>query len=159
MKKTLNTLATVVAVVGALSLSAAAQAQSETKVNPWKQCGIGAMIFDDNPTVAAISNIIWDLGTTAVTSASASEDSCEGAKVVAAQFITETYASIEHDLVKGKGDHLSAMLNIMSCSDDSAQTIRTELAVNLANDDFANASTEAKAESLYNITEAACSKS
>ncbi|MCC5879985.1 MAG: DUF3015 domain-containing protein, partial [Idiomarina sp.] len=41
-------------------------------INPWQHCGIGAMIFDDNTTAAAVSNVIWDSGTTAFTSATAS---------------------------------------------------------------------------------------
>ena len=45
-------------------LSGNAMAQDD--INPWKHCGIGAMIFDDNGAAAAISNIIWDLGTTAL---------------------------------------------------------------------------------------------
>lgn len=158
MKKTIYPLSAIIAMVGTLSVSASIQAQ-DTKLNPWKQCGIGAMIFDDNPTAAAISNIIWDLGTTAVTSASASENTCEGSKVAAAQFINETYASIEQDLVKGKGDHLYAMLSMMSCSQDSASSIRDQLADNLADNDYVSASNEVKAQSLYNITEQVCLKS
>lgn len=157
MKINIYTLGSIVTVIAALSMSVTTQAQQ--KINPWKDCGIGAIIFDDNGTAAALSNIIWDLGTTAVTSASASEDSCKGNKVVAAQFINETYASIEQDLVKGNGEHLSAMLTLMSCSADSANIIRSALATKLENDDFVNSSKEIKAESLYKITDAACTVS
>ncbi|MBI3771765.1 MAG: hypothetical protein HY272_03590 [Gammaproteobacteria bacterium] len=36
--------------------------------NPWLDCGIGAMIFTETKWAAVTSNVIWDLGTTAVTS-------------------------------------------------------------------------------------------
>ena len=62
------------------------QAMAQENINPWKHCGIGAIIFDDNGTAAAISNIIWDLGTTAVSSKVSSADSCEGKLVTAAVF-------------------------------------------------------------------------
>lgn len=98
-----------------LSLAAAPAAQAQQKVNPWKQCGIGAMIFEDNGVAAAISNIIWDLGTTAVSSNISSQDSCEGVKVAAAQFINDSIVNIEEETVVGNGKHLTAMLNMMGC--------------------------------------------
>lgn len=41
-------LALFAASVLTLSLATMPSVQAEQKVNPWKQCGIGAMIFDDN---------------------------------------------------------------------------------------------------------------
>ena len=79
MKK--HTLIAAAIAVAGLSSNAMADDHME-KVNPWKQCGIGAMIFDDNGTAAAISNIIWDLGTTALSTKISSEESCNG-KLVA----------------------------------------------------------------------------
>ncbi|MDM7861757.1 DUF3015 family protein [Alteromonas sp. ASW11-36] len=139
----------------ALTFSFAASAQ-EVKVNPWQDCGIGAMIFPDNGVAAAISNVIWDLGTTAVTSASASEDSCNSTRVQTAQFINETYNNLEDELVRGEGVHITAMLNLMSCDAashaETSATIRSEFADQLLG---SADQTTVKAERLFNIAETA----
>ena len=127
--------------------------------NPWKECGIGAMIFDDDPTIAVISNIIWDLGSTAVTSATASPDTCEGKKATAAKFINETYSNLEEETVNGQGDHIDAMLTMLGCDLDSKEiitaSIRDDLSVELASSDYLTSSRSEKAESYYNIVDAA----
>ena len=93
-------------------LSSAAQAED---INPWAQCGLGAAIFEDNRPAAAISNMIWDLGTTAITSASSSKDSCHGTSVAAAAFITDSYSQLEEETARGEGDHIAALLDILEC--------------------------------------------
>lgn len=129
-------LALLAASVLTLSLATTPAAQAQQKVNPWKQCGIGAMIFDDNGTAAALSNIIWDLGTTAVTSNVSSQDTCEGIKVAAAEFINSTITNIEEETVAGEGEHLTAMLNLMGCEVTAHQAIiqdvRADFSVNAA---------------------------
>ncbi|MFT6269038.1 MAG: hypothetical protein ACJAVV_001858 [Alphaproteobacteria bacterium] len=112
MTKTFKIIATL-SVLSRGSLSLSAQAAD---VNPWQDCGIGSMIFPDNGTASAISNVIFDSGTTAVTSATASEDSCVSKRVKTAQFIEKTYNNLEEDLVKDDGIHLNALANMMSCS-------------------------------------------
>ena len=59
---------------------------AESKPSPYPDCGIGAALFENN-TGATISNVIWDLGTTALTSATASPETCEGFNPDAAAFI------------------------------------------------------------------------
>jgi hypothetical protein len=112
MKLTL--VAATSAVLFSLAVSPTVQAETGS-INPWKHCGIGAMIFDDNNTAAAISNIIFDLGTTAVSSKVSSDSSCKGSRVAAAQFINDTIVTIEEETVTGRGDHLTAVLNMMGC--------------------------------------------
>lgn len=153
MKKTFKIIASLsVLTLGALSVNAQA-----ADVNPWQDCGIGSMVFPDNGTASAISNVIWDLGTTAVTSATASEDTCGSDRVKTAQFIDETYNNLEEDLVKGEGTHLNALANMMSCSANAQTQIRTELAGKLVSADFNTATKSAKAETLFTIAESACS--
>lgn len=125
----LSLVAAATAVV--LSLAVAPGAQAQEKLNPWKQCGIGAMIFNDNGAAAAISNIIWDLGTTAVSSNISSQGSCEGAKVAAAQFINDSIVNIEEETVVGKGLHLTAMLNMMGCEASAHPSIITAVRADL----------------------------
>lgn len=102
----------------------AAQAQDmRDEPNPWLDCGIGAMIFpDDNLEVGAgISNIIWDLGTTAVTSAASSPDTCNGtSNVKMAVFIEATYTTLEAEIAKGQGENLDALAELAGAEDKTA---------------------------------------
>lgn len=151
----------------AVSATAPMQVQAQDDAfggkNPWMDCGIGAMIFPNHEVVAAISNIIWDLGTTAVTSATASEGSCNGNRLAAAQFVTDAYANLEEELAEGEGQHLNAMMNLMAC-EAAAQpaaiaTVRSNFAEVMAGEAFATLNQEQKAEALFFVTEAACNLS
>ena len=51
--------------------------------NPYVDCGIGAALFPNTDWAAVTSNVIWDAGTTALISATASEDTCSGGDVSA----------------------------------------------------------------------------
>ncbi len=72
----------------------------------YTECGLGAMIAPRNEAVAAVTNVTWDLGTTAVSSNVSSPDSCSGGKQKAAAFIHDAYASLKTDLASGYGAHL-----------------------------------------------------
>ncbi|MDF3124246.1 DUF3015 family protein [Rheinheimera sp. 1928-s] len=133
------------AVLLSLVTTPSVQAQSGS-INPWKHCGIGAMIFDDNGTAAAISNIIWDLGTTAVSSNISSDSSCKGSRVAAAQFINDTIVTIEEETVTGRGDHLTAMLNMMGCEAEAHPAIIDQVRTDL---DLDIEEKTAKAEAYY----------
>lgn len=137
----------------------AAAAAHSSKLNPWVDCGIGAMIFSDTKWAAVSSNIIWDLGTTAVISAGVSENTCEGSRVVAAaRFITETYANIEEETVQGEGQHVTAMLNILGCESAShagiITAVRADFGATVGQSDYLQKTAQAKAEAYYNIVEA-----
>jgi hypothetical protein len=123
-------------------------ADKADKINPWKECGIGAVIFDDNGTAAAISNIIWDLGTTAVSSKISSEDTCEGTHAKTAQFIQDNYNQVVEETSQGSGEHLSAMLEMLNIEGAEQATtisaIRSEIAPLVAAD-------QATPEAYYNV--------
>lgn len=142
----------ILALASALLISAPAFSMEK---NPWTKCGIGAMIFDETPWAAAVSNVIWDLGTTAVTSAGASEETCKGKDVQAALFIQESYASLEEETAKGSGQHVSAMLNIMGCDaaahDQIIQSVRADFANAVSAEGYASKPVQTKAESYYTI--------
>lgn len=122
--------------VGAAAVFTISAAQAQTmrdEPNPWLDCGIGAMIFpDDNLEVGAgISNIIWDLGTTAVTSAQSSPDTCNGtSNVRMAVFIERTYPTLEAEIAKGRGENLDALAEMVGAEDRDAfvAALRSELA-------------------------------
>lgn len=113
--------------LGATTVSAAGQ----DDINPWKECGIGAGIFDDNGTAAALSNIIWDSGTTAVTSATLSPETCSGKQVEVAQFIDQTYDQLAMDTATGEGEHLTAALSLMNCSAEAHPIVVGQLRADL----------------------------
>ena len=104
---------TLCALIASTLLAGNAIAEEKPTINPWKHCGIGAMIFDDNGAAAAISNVIWDLGTTAVSSKVSSEDSCDGKEVKTAQFIQDNYDQVIEETSQGAGIHLTSMLNML----------------------------------------------
>lgn len=144
----------------ALSASFASLANSDVSnaqdklTNAWTQCGIGAMIFKDLPVGAAISNVIWDLGTTAVISMAASPDTCKGVNVAAASFINESLDSIESDIAKGEGRHAVAMLALMGCREENHSTVTSAIRQELAQDEnYTSLSRTEKAQKVYATAE------
>ncbi len=120
--------------------------------NPLTQCGIGALFFPNSGTAATFSNVIWDFGTTAVSSQTSSPSSCNGAHASAAVFIHGTYAVLEEQFVKGGGDHVAALMNILGC-DASVQSgvinrVQGDLSVSLQNADFTSATQLEKTQQL-----------
>jgi len=141
------------ACIAALLLSVSASSNAD--INPWTQCGIGAMIFSDSHTAAAISNIIFDLGTTAVSSANLSKENCAGKDVVAARFINETYDNLAEETAIGDGKHLHAMLEILGCESSSHAAIIGDARMNFSSYmnkmNIEKAQKVQKAEAYYNI--------
>jgi len=137
--------------VGALTLatmnSAAANNENNKKLNPWQDCGIGAMIFTSNGAAAAISNIIWDLGTTAVSSNVSSQDSCASEQAKTAMFIQATLPVLEQELATGEGEYVTAMLALRGCAATSHTAI-----ISAVRKDMTQKSTD-NAEALYNVLE------
>ena len=115
MKKTILSAIICTALTTVATTSSAAESNNTKKLNPWTQCGIGAMIFKETPVAAVISNIIWDLGTTAVTSNMSSKETCEGAGAKTAMFIQATMPQLEKEIAVGEGEYISAMLELRGC--------------------------------------------
>lgn len=144
------------ALAGSLIALSATSVTAATKedINPWQHCGIGAMIFDDNTTAAAISNVIWDSGTTAVTSATISPDTCNSKEIEVAQFIDETYDQLAIETAMGEGEYLAAALGLMNCSTaagvDVVSQLRADLQSVSADADYAEQPHADKAFQYYN---------
>lgn len=96
-------VATVVAVVAFGLLVNSQTSMSREFADIYTDCGLGAMIAPKTPGVAAVTNVTWDLGTTAVSSNISSPDACVGGKEKTAAFIHDSYSSLEEDLAKGDG--------------------------------------------------------
>lgn len=149
--------AVAVFLVLAVPMLGVAQEKQRRVLNPWVDCGIGAMIFDDTAWAAVSSNIIWDLGTTALTSDASSPNTCNSKRSLAALYIGVNYASLTEDTAKGNGRHLHAMLDIMGCSPASRGAIiaalRSEFGQSLRTPDYADKTSTVKAEDFYNIVQ------
>lgn len=121
--------------------------------NPFTDCGIGAALFQDTHWAAVSSNVIWDLGTTAVTSATASPETCSTQNVKTAQFILDTYESLAEETATGSGEHLTAALNTFGCDaadhDTIALRLRQQLSKEVAQPEYANQSMTDKASQYY----------
>lgn len=155
--------------LSALSLSvlAASPVFAEDKPgagpNPFSECGIGAALFPKTHWAAVTSNVIWDLGTTAVTSATMSPETCSGKNVAAAQFIGETYASLVEETARGEGEHLTTVLDILECSParhaDAILRTRGYMQQHVTADGYESRDSLDKAADYYRSVTAAVSES
>ena len=113
------------------------------------------MIFPRTPAGAVISNVIWDLGTTAITSQASSPDTCEGETVKTALFIQESYPFLEEQTATGTGPHLHAMLDLLGCEKSSHEqiigTIRADFRRSLAGEGASATTRTEQAQHYYNI--------
>jgi len=151
--------------IGALALCGmAAHAQSADKApgsgpNPYVDCGIGAALFPTVHWAAVTSNVIWDLGTTAVTSATASPQTCSGKKVAAAAFIRDSYERLAEETAQGRGEHLSTVLGMFECrgaaQDAAALATRNTMADVVSQPGYSTLPRLDKAARFYGAVEAA----
>lgn len=130
-----------------------------TGPNPFSDCGIGAALFPGHKVLAVTSNVIWDIGTTAVTSATASPETCSGKSATAAKFILDSYESLAEETARGEGEHLAALLNILEVKDaDRAAVIsslRTQMAQQVSAADYTSTDKLQKSSDYYTSVMAA----
>lgn len=135
-------------------------AAAQKTPNFFADCGIGGAIFK-NDIGGVLSNIIWDFGLTATTSGLSSPDTCEGADVVAATFIHHTYSSLEEETAIGEGEHLSALLDIFACSEESkdqaTQSIRAGFSSILNKADYSESSSLEKSQAYFDLVKTSAS--
>lgn len=151
-------LAYAVAAASVLSMSSV-HAQDRDFGQIYTDCGLGGLIgaqIEDKSTsnvMAIITNVTWDLGTTAISSNLTTPESCSNNKAQMAAFILETYPQIEADLAKGEGQHLTALLNVAGCDAKAhaqvAQGLRADLATSASADSYATQTRFEQAEVLH----------
>ncbi len=146
--------------VGILSLSVCAEDDKSEKKpgsgpNPYTDCGIGASLFPDTPWAAVTSNVTWDAGTTALTSATASPETCNGKDVEVAEFIYRSYDSLVEDTARGEGEYLTSLLNIMQVQEsfrgEVVDSIRSKMLSNIIQDTYMAMDDVEKSTQYYNI--------
>ncbi len=147
MNKVILSTAAALALTLATTQPVMAEQKNNKKLNPWTDCGIGAMIFTSNGAAAAISNIIWDLGTTAVSSNISSQNSCASDTAKTAMFIKATMPVLEQEISIGEGEYLTAMLELRGCESTSHTNIINAVRKDIKNKEASDA------ESLYNTLE------
>lgn len=146
------------AVASASMLLAAGQASAREFADIYTDCGLGALIAPKNSAVAAVTNVTWDLGTTAISSNASSADTCNGGKQKTAAFVFQQYAQLEKDLAQGQGKHLTALMDIAGCQAGAAQTLRASFADSAARPDYAARTRYEQAEDLFNQVQLASCK-
>jgi hypothetical protein len=121
----------------------------------YTECGLGAMIAPRNTAVAAVTNVTWDLGTTAISSNISCPDSCNGGQEKVASFIYESYESIEKDLAKGNGNYLDNLLALTGYDAQAKKefiiALRSDFKNIVADPSYTDKSHFEKAEGLYNL--------
>ncbi|MBT3387567.1 MAG: DUF3015 family protein [Desulfobacula sp.] len=121
----------------------------------YTECGIGAMIAPRNTAVAAVTNVTWDSGTTAISSNISCPDSCNGGQEKVASFIYESYESIEKDLAKGNGNYLDNLLALTGYDAQAKKefiiALRSDFKNIVADPSYTDKSHFEKAEGLYNL--------
>jgi hypothetical protein len=122
--------------------------------NAWTQCGIGALIFPSYGILAAVSNVIWDLGTTATTSSSSSPSQCAGKGASLGTMIYQNIANVEEETAVGRGEHLTAMLNVLGCDNnvhgDMISAVRSDFLKEVESPAYSTKSKLDKTEALFN---------
>ena len=121
----------------------------------YTDCGIGGMIAPRSDAVAAVTNVTWDLGTTAISSNISSPDSCSGGQAEKAAFIHDAYDALELDLASGHGTYLDALAALAGHEGQAQQrfitVVRAGFAKLVAAPDYHEQNRFAKAEALYNL--------
>ncbi len=114
----------------------------------FRECGIGAMLFPNDGTLAVISNVIWDLGTTATSSNVSSDGTCKGKSAKVAAFVASSYDKLEAEIASGKGKYVETLSKITG---KSVSEIRASFAKVASSKDFSSLKKQEKAEKLFEI--------
>ncbi|MBU1044702.1 MAG: DUF3015 domain-containing protein [Candidatus Omnitrophica bacterium] len=123
----------------------------------YTECGLGAMLFPNkkHAALAVTTNIVWDWGTTAISSQLSSPDSCLGGKDMVATFIYHSYDSIEQELASGSGEYLDELVELVGDKSTDKQefvsALRKDFTELVAVSIYTNRTRYEKAEALYNL--------
>jgi len=161
--RNIKTILTAAVLVAAMPLSSHAEGSTRAFGDVYAECGLGAMIFsrntDNDRILAMISNITWDLGTTAHSSNMSSAENCITREATAALFIMENLPQIEGDIAKGTGDHLAAAVGSFGC-EAQLPSLTSELqAKTLESIDtgvYANMSEQEKSAQIFDTINSSC---
>lgn len=121
----------------------------------YTDCGIGGIIAPRSDAVAAVTNVTWDFGTTAISSNITSPETCSGGKADQAAFIHDSYDALELDLASGQGAYLDALAALAGHEGQAQQrfvaAMRAGFAKLVATPNYHEQNRFNKAEALYNL--------
>ncbi|MBF0479015.1 MAG: DUF3015 family protein [Candidatus Omnitrophica bacterium] len=121
----------------------------------YTDCGLGAMIAPRNSAVAAVTNVTWDSGTTAISSNITCPDMCRGGEGRLASFINDSYESIEKELASGSGTYLDTLALLAGYDAQNKgqfiEKLRGDFAKSVSAPKYTDQTHFQKAESLYNL--------
>lgn len=121
----------------------------------YEECGLGGMIAPTSPGAAAVTNVTWDSGTTAISSNISCPGTCAGGKERVAAFLYESYESLEKDLASGSGAHLDALMALLGYDAKAeagfVEVLRNDFAKVVADPTYTDRSRFEKAEALYSL--------
>ena len=129
----------------------------------YTDCGLGGLIGsaigpeDDRVAnvAAVVTNITWDLGTTAISSNITSPDTCARGEAKTAAFIYDSYEPLEQDIASGHGAYLDALAALAGHEGQAQQrfvaAVRAGFVKLVAAPDYHEQDRFAKAEALYNL--------
>lgn len=141
------------ALLGAVVLAQPAMAREFADI--YTECGLGALIAPKNEAVAAVTNVTWDLGTTAISSNISSPQTCTGGQPRTAAFIYDSYQSLETDLASGSGTHLDTLMTLVGyesqVQQDLTKTVRADFAKMVADPRYTEQSRFEQAQALYDL--------
>ncbi len=147
------------AVVMALSVQNGHAAETKDVQGIYEECGLGGLIFPRWPVGASVSNVTWDLGTTAATSGLTTPDACKGGQAKLASYIYKSYDSIEKDLAKGDGKYLDmlALLSETNVENKNAfiEDVRGKFRAAVEKKEYSTLSRLEKSKLVYSIVKAA----
>lgn len=155
-----------VVVCGLMSLVLASGLQAKESSKSFGEiytdCGIGGLLTAPlgsgagHDILAVVSNVVWDLGTTAISSNVSSVDTCaSGKSEKVAAFISTSHKELEKELASGEGKYLDSLVSMAKPSDmskeDYVSKVRSEYGSIVASADYATMTDYQKSEKLYNI--------
>lgn len=128
----------------------------------YTECGLGGLIGGDmknretGRVVAVSTNITWDLGTTASTSAFTNDDTCYNKRSRIASFLNQSYEKLEKELAQGEGKYLDALTSLALEGDASkaeyVANLRSQFAKVVSDEGYSKLARYEKVEKLYAIT-------
>jgi hypothetical protein len=151
MKKVLGSL-----IVAAALVVGANASDKRSFGEIYTECGLGGIIGNaaggdsTGNVLAVVTNITWDLGTTAISSNITSDSTCANTKVKTAALINEGYDKLEEEIALGSGEYIDALKKVSGDKLDT-QNLREEFAYFAASSDYEKLSHYKKAEKLFDM--------
>ena len=148
--------------IAALAVVTTLQAKDADFGEIYTECGLGGIIGSTSKDekigniLAVITNITWDLGTTASTSYFSSDNTCYNKRATVAAFINQSYEKLEKDIALGDGKYLDALASLSIkgtdlSKDQYVHTLRSKFSQVLSSADYEKLSRYQKVEKLYDI--------